>query len=638
MASTKKNIRVQDDLYQYVNGNWIEKAVIPEDKSRVGGFSDLDTAVEKTLMKDFRSMRAGTKPIPSSYLEEAVRLYEKARNVRRRNKDGLKPVEKDLAFLDSLEDLSQFNRKLDQLLLKGYPLPFSLSVTENMRKPEEYCLFLTGPSLILPDTTYYLPEKKESHDALLAVYSEMAKKLLSATGLTPEKQAQVLKDALAFDEILARYVKSQVEWSEYVECFNPMSVTGVSRKLSPVKFRHLLKKIYKDRLPEQVMVAEPRYFDHFQDVFNEKTYPLYQHWAYLGTLIEATPYLSEELRETGSAFHNALSGIRKNPDIEKQAYRLASRFFAEPVGLYYGRTYFGEEAKKDITAIVKEIIKAYEKRIQANTFLAEETKKKAIVKLEKMTIRMGYPDQVQKKYDLLHVAPRESLYRSVSELSQVLYRYDLDELFTPVDRNRWPMPGHMVNACYDPSSNSITFPAAILQAPFYSLKQTRSQNLGGIGAVIGHEISHAFDNNGAQCDETGAIHNWWTKEDYKEFKAKTKKMVEEFDGIEYHGGKVNGTLVVSENIADNGGMAVTLHIMDEMKEKNYQEYFLNWGRIWCNKAREEFIRLLLSIDVHSPAELRANMQPRNFPQWYEAFGVKDTDKMYLAPEKRVVIW
>ena len=200
------------------------------------------------------------------------------------------------------------------------------------------------------------------------------------------------------------------------------------------------------------------------------------------------------------------------------------------------------------------------------------------------------------------------------------------------------MPGHMVNACYNPTANDITFPAAILQAPFYSIKQSRSQNLGGIGAVIGHEISHAFDNNGAKVDENGNLNNWWTKEDLKKFNQSTKAMIKEFDGIELPWGKVNGKFIVSENIADNGGMAVTLDIMSGMKDANYEEYFENWARVWCMKARPEFLQLILSIDVHAPAVLRANMQPRNFEEWYKTYNVKKTDKMYLAPNKRVIIW
>jgi putative endopeptidase len=196
----------------------------------------------------------------------------------------------------------------------------------------------------------------------------------------------------------------------------------------------------------------------------------------------------------------------------------------------------------------------------------------------------------------------------------------------------------MVNACYNPSTNDITFPAAILQKPFYSLHQSASENLGGIGAVIGHEISHAFDNNGANFDENGNLKNWWKEEDFAAFQELTKDMVAQFDGIEFHGGKVSGELTVSENIADNGGIGVTLEIMHGLPDADYRAYFKNWARVWCQKAREEYIQLLLASDVHSPTVLRANMQPRNFPEWYEAFGVTEQDQMYIAPDKRISIW
>ena len=208
----------------------------------------------------------------------------------------------------------------------------------------------------------------------------------------------------------------------------------------------------------------------------------------------------------------------------------------------------------------------------------------------------------------------------------------------PVDKSKWVMPGHMVNACFNPTCNDITFPAAILQPPFYSIKQTRSENLGGIGAVIGHEISHAFDNNGAKTDEFGNLNNWWTKEDFKNFTKKTKLMIKQFDGIELPWGTVNGSFIVSENIADNGGMAVTLDIMSRMEKANYEEYFTNWAKVWCVKAKPEYQQLLLNLDVHGPNILRTNMPPTNFPEWYETYKVKKTDKMYIAPTKRVIIW
>jgi putative endopeptidase len=255
-----------------------------------------------------------------------------------------------------------------------------------------------------------------------------------------------------------------------------------------------------------------------------------------------------------------------------------------------------------------------------------------------MGVKMGYPDKVRAIYDKLVFNPEDSLLDIFLTLKAIQEEEVLSKLDQPTDPTKWAMPGHMVNACYDPFVNDITFPAAILQAPFYSLKQTRSENLGGIGAVIGHEISHAFDSNGAKCDENGNINNWWTEDDFKRFEAKVQQMIEQFDGIELPWGKVNGALIVSENMADNGGMSVTLDIMQRTEDASYEEYFANWAKIWCEKSRPEFAQMMLSVDVHGPCILRANMPPRNFPEWYKTFDVKDTDGMYIAPEKRIVIW
>ena len=255
-----------------------------------------------------------------------------------------------------------------------------------------------------------------------------------------------------------------------------------------------------------------------------------------------------------------------------------------------------------------------------------------------MGVKMGYPDKVLDIYHELVFDENDSLFDIVCNIDRIRILDSLNKLNKPTNPDEWAMPGHMVNACFNPFVNDITFPAAILQAPFYSIKQSRSENLGGIGAVIGHEISHAFDNNGAMCDENGNINNWWTEEDMNRFNAKIEEMVEQFDGIELPWGKVNGRFIVSENIADNGGVAVTLDIMSRTENVSYEEYFSNWAKIWCMKAKPEYLQLLLNLDVHGPSVLRANMPPRNFKEWYETFDVKETDKMYIEPSKRVVIW
>lgn len=634
----EEKVRVQDDLYMFTNKEWLDKAVIPADKPTTGGFADLATQVEDLLIADFNKMSKGKMPAPDGNTEKAITLYKIAKNVDKRNKEGFKPVLKTLEKIYKMNNVSDFNKKLKEMVLNDYPLPFSIGVETNMKDSLHHALMLSGPSTILPDTTYYKEEMKQQHDALMLVWTDMVSKLLKFTPLNEEERKTYVENAVKFDAIIATLVKSSEEWSEYVKMYNPMPIKKVCSLIKPVKLKKLLTAFYGEKLPEEIIVADPKWLKGFKTLFLEETFTLYKCWAYVEKVLTSSSLLSEELREIGSIFQMALSGVKSLSTIEKQAYRLASNYFSEPVGLYYGRKYFGETAKKDVVEMVEEIIKTYKKRVQRNDFLSEETKRKALLKLDKIVIKMGYPDKADEIYDLFSVSKNASLYQSIADIKAVKIKDNFDKLYKDVNRAKWVMPGHMVNACYNPFSNDITFPAAILQAPFYSIKQSRSSNLGGIGAVIGHEISHAFDNNGAKCDENGNLNNWWTKDDFKKFTLKTKSMIKEFEGIELPWGKVNAKFIVSENIADNGGMAVTLEIMSGMKDADYKEYFFNWARVWCMKAREEYLKLLLQIDVHAPSVLRANMQPRNFTEWYDTFEVKSTDKMYIAPQKRVIIW
>lgn len=633
----EKQVRVQDDLYMYVNGKTLEELVIPDDKPATGGFSTLNTNVEETLIKDFNAMVNSLDTVDEPNMGKAVKLFAKVKDVKKRNKDGIKPILKYLKKIDSLKDVRALNRNLKEFVLGGYPLPIDLGVNADFKDTTKHCVVISGPSVILPDTKYYQEGMEQTKDALLGVWSGMTSKLLSYTKLSEDDQAKYLQDALAFDEIIATLVKSQEEWSEYTKMYNPTKTSRVTSLLKPIKFKKLLEDLF-GMIPEQIIVADPKFVKGFKTLFNEENFELYKHWAYVKVLVQTSSFLSEEMRTVGATYSNALMGLATVSPIEKQAYQLAGGLFSEPVGLYYGRKYFGEEAKKDVVSIVKEIIETYKKRVSENDFLEQATKDKAILKLSKIVVKMGYPDKCDELYDKFEVLDEDSLFECVNKISYIKTVDGFSKLNEPVDRTKWPMPGHMVNACYNPFTNDITFPAAILQAPFYSIKQTRSENLGGIGAVIGHEISHAFDNNGANFDENGNLNNWWTKEDLKKFKNKTKAMIKQFDGIELPQGTVNGSFIVSENIADNGGMAVTLEIMKNLSGANYQEYFLNWGKIWCSKQRPEYEKMLLSVDVHGPSVLRANIPPRNFDEWYTAFDVKKTDKMYIAPSKRVVIW
>ena len=634
---SEEQVRIQDDLYEAVNGEWLKTAVIPEDRPTTGGFSDLDQGVEKIMMEDFKAFAAGEKTSDIPEMKYAIALYKKVLDTDRRDREGIAPALPLLEKLRGIESVDQLNAQAAELRVEGVDLPIQMEVTADMADATKHAFIVLGPNTILPDTTYYA-EDNPAGKQLLAVWADMAAKVLAFTPLTAEEQKQYLDDALAFDALVAQKVKSRLEWSEYYKCHNPMAADEVAAQVAPFDIKKLLGDLYGESAPTTLVVYDPKAIREMNGYFSEENLSLYLHWTYVNALLRSTAYLSEELAALGRTYRRALMGVASDPSLEKQAYQTASRMYSEPVGVYYGRTYFGEEAKKDVVDLVKKIIETYKLRMRKNTFLAEETKEQAIKKLSTIEIKMGYPDEIKEIWSKLVFDEDASYLEAMQSLFAVRARDMLDKVNQPVDRTEWLMPGHMVNACYNPSANDITFPAAILQKPFYALSQSVSENLGGIGAVIGHEISLAFDNNGANFDENGNLKNWWKEEDFAAFKELTKGMIEQFDGIEFHGGKVNGELTVSENIADNGGMGVTLEIMHTLPDPDFQAYFINWARVWCRKAKEEYIKLLLASDVHSPGELRANMSPRNFPEWYEAFGVTAADKMYIAPEKRISIW
>ena len=606
-----EKIRIQDDLYTYVNQAKLEELVIPEDMPVAGGFATLDSDVEKLMIGEFNAMCADAS-YPNDYLERACKLYMLAKDVKRKKKHGIKPALKHLAILKKLGSMRSFNLYAKELVLRDVAMPINIAVEANMKDTNHHCVMVQGPSVILPDASYYAEGREQQKDQLLELWSGFAKQVLAIAGHSQENIDRMIRDTLAFDALVAKFVKSNEEWSEYVKMYNPVKTGRLAGMVKPFNLKKLLKDLFGE-IPEEIIVAEPRYFKNFKKVFNQDTFEMYKNWAYVVTLMGSCNLLSEELRDLGGAFRRTLSGIAAVSSAEKFAYQLSSGMFSEPVGLYYGEKYFGEEAKKDITDIVKQIVATYQKRIAGNDILEQATKEKAILKLSKMGLKLAYPDRVEEIYTKLVFDESKSLFDIVSSLRRIRTEENFAKLNKEVDRSHWAMPGHMVNACYDPFVNDITFPAAILQPPFYSIHQTRSENLGGIGAVIGHEISHAFDSNGAKCDELGNLNNWWTKADERKFNKKVAAMVKQFDGIELPWGVCNGKFTVSENIADNGGMAVTLDIMSHSENVSFEEYFANWARVWCQKAKPEYRALLLQVDVHGPAILRANIPPRNFP-------------------------
>ena len=617
---------IKDDLYEAVNGAWIKDAKIPDDKPATGGFNDLVDEIDKQMMADFEDYADGKKTSDDPRFNEMIKLYRVAKKFDLRKKVGPVPLQRLLASVTALDSYADYQKQWKNWVLMGLPSPVSFDIDADMKNATVYALFVSSPSLILPDKSYYEPAKKDQHDQLMKLWAAMVKELLLKLDYTEEQAAQLIKEAQAFDALLAPNVKSAEEAADYSKMYNPQTVAELAASTDQLDLAAVIKQLV-GATPDKVIVMEPAYFKALNSILKDH-FDLFKSWALINVVRDNASYLDDEMREINGRYSRALSGSKKPVSQQKFAYYLARDIFSQVAGDYYGKTYFGPQAKADVHHMVEQMIAVYKQRLTNNTWLSKATRDKAVLKLDNLGIQVGYPDKIPSLYDHLKVDELESLIANLNQLSIVASKDMFSRWNKPVDRMRWEMSAATVNAYYHPFKNIIVFPAAILQVPFYSLKQTSSQNYGGIGAVIAHEISHAFDNNGALFDEYGNLNNWWTPEDSAHFKELAQKMIAEFDGLPIAGQKVNGKLTVSENIADGGGLSCALEAAKEENNFNAQEFFINWATIWRMKATQQYEQLLLSIDVHAPQKLRANVQAQNQADFYTATGIQSGDQMY----------
>lgn len=630
---------LKDDFYEYVNGAWLETAEIPEDKPATGGFQDLVDEIDRLLMKEFEDFSQHPETIPPGRLQDAVAYYDLAKDYESRDRLGATPLRPLLERVTALENLEDLNRQLVDWVLEGLPLPFDVDVDQDM-KNTRFNTFFAGPAgTILPDKTYY-DEDNAQGPQLLDAFGTMTRAVLEKLDYSKEQAATIVSEALAFDRLIVPHVRSSEENADYSKNYNPRTFDEFTKYSQIFNLRSLTIGLIGQE-PEKIIVTEPDYFTALDEIANPTTFPLMKSWLLIQVALAFTGYLSEELRVLGGTYSRQLSGATAPKPQDKAAFYLANGRFSQVVGEYYGRKYFGPKAKADVEHMVKEMIAIYQERLEHNTWLSEATCQKAIVKLGTLGIHVGYPEKIPAFYDRFHTKPKSeggTLVENARRFARIVREDRFSKYGQAKDREEWEMSAATVNAYYHPFLNVIVFPAAILQAPFYSLEQSKSANYGGIGAVIAHEISHAFDNNGAKFDEFGNMNNWWTEADLTQFEKLSQAMIAEFDGLPYAGGKVNGTLTVSENIADAGGLSCALAAAKKESQVSLEDFFTNWAKIWRSKARPQYEQLLLAIDVHAPAKLRGNIQLQNIDDFYTTYAINEQDGMYLAPEKRVHIW
>lgn len=637
LLKPKVGMRPQDNLYLAVNSKWLKQAKIPADGVSTGTLDELSTKVNTELSQDMAAFANGKKPLPNiPNFAKAVDFYKQALDMDQRNRDGAHPIKKDLAELENIKDFADFNTNAAKLFNEMMPLPIGWEVEPDLKNARKNALYFGSAGTILSDATSYQdPNSKK----LLDIYQKQSINLLKLAGVPEDEATTYAENAIKFDSKIVQNTKSAEDSAEVTSNYHPMSVKDFEAKFDNFDMAGFLKgAIGKE--PDQIIVTDPDFLNNVNGLLNKDNFAEIKGWMIVEFINSVAGDLSQQFIDASAPFAQAETGQKELPSTAKQAFAITDSEFDDLIGEYYGQTYFGPAAKKDVTKMVEEILKTYEQRLQKNKWLSKSTRQKAIAKLKAMKVKVGYPDDVTDFYDDIEVVPASqggSLYANQKAMDIKTTKEMVSELDEPVDRDDWSITGDEVNAFYNDERNDINIPAAILQAPFYSKKQSEAANLGGIGTVVGHEISHAFDNNGAKFDKYGSLHNWWTKKDHAAFNKRVNAEIKLFDGIKYGGKKVNGKLTVSENIADQGGLSVAIAAAKK-DHVSLRELFKNYARIWRLKASPEWTQYLLANDVHSPDALRVNVQVQCQPDFYKVFKVKKTDGMWLSPKKRVLIW
>lgn len=632
-----KNATVASNFYQAVNKEWLLKAKIPVDSPSIDSFYTLDEDVKGKLKKDIKNLGEGKESSDITGMSEFITFYKAASDYKQREKDGLEPLKPYLKEIEDIKDLNDLANKSASLTDKGIPLPFGYDVGTNAENTSQKQIQLSPPSILLPDVSIYKDEASKKQ--YLTPIETATKKALEKLGYSEKNSKRIVKEALEFDEIIAKYSLSNEEMSESKNLVHPKTAEEINAYSGSFKLYDVIKGIMGRDL-ETINVPNTKYFENYSKVVNQDNFSKIKSWILVQEAMAASNSLTEDYRLNFQSISMAIMGTQKPISKEDTVYEMSVNLFSDVMSVYYGRKYFGEEAKTDVTGMIDKIKNVYRGRLQQNDWLTEETRNKAIEKLDKMKVFVGYQEDVDPGTKELHLEPNKSFFELSEDIAQFGKRYTIDHFDEPIDKNKWSGSAFDINAYYNPESNSINFPAGILQAPFYDKNQSTEKNYGGIGVVIGHEITHAFDSNGADYDENGDMHNWWTNADSKAFDKRIKAFEDQWNGLEIYETKVNGKLTVTENVADAGGLSSTLQVLKtDMTKPDLKDYFENYANIWKQKASLQYNKYTMVQDVHAPNELRVNQQLKNLPEFYEAYPqIKKGDAMYLAPSKRISLW
>ena len=639
------SVRAQDDFFTYLNGKWIKSTEIPADKSSWGSFAKLRDDTQPVL-RAIIEKSAASKPANATDAQRIGDFYASFMDEAKLEQLGLTPLNAELAKIAALKDKSELPALLAHLGQIGVTVPFDFGIHQDAKDSTKYVADIGQGGLGMPDRDYYLKADDKKLADARAKYQVHVEKMLALAG---EKDAAAKARAIvAFETELAKVQWTKVENRDPVKTYNKVMLADLATTAPGFNWQAWLDAAGIAPKTTYVIVSQPSYLKAFTGVANQTSLDTWKAYLQLHLIEGYASYLSKPyVDERFSFYGTTLSGVTEMEPRWKRGVSAVERTEGEALGKLYVEQNFPAERKARMEALVANLLAAYKDSINKLDWMSPATKKEAQAKLAKFTPKIGYPNK-WKDYSALVIA-RDDLVGNVMRSRVVESNRELNKLGKPIDRDEWGMTPQTVNAYYNPELNEIVFPASILQPPFFDANADDAVNYGGIGAVIGHEISHGFDDQGAQYDGDGNLRDWWTAADHKNFAAKTKMLVNQYNGYSpLPGYNVNGELTLGENIADNSGLAIAYKAYKiSLKGKpapvingltGDQRFYMGWGQVWRVKMREAQQVVQVKTDPHSPGQFRANGTLMNQPAFYSAFGVKQGDKMYLAPSERVIIW
>ncbi len=633
-----------DDFFDYVNRRWLDKTEIPPDKSDYGSFTILQEQAIAALKQIMEKMSQMPDREPGSDEQKVGDFYRAFMNTERLEELGARPIQPLLRQVRDLEDKDQLAALLGRLPRQGVGGVFACFVNADARASSRTIVYITQSGITLPDRDYYLkdqPREKKIREKYRTYIVELMKRI------DADHPQRIADRVLDLETRIARIQWSRVENRNPIKTYNKKTGDEVGKMLEGFAWVSFLREAGMDG-EKEFIVRQPSFLEGFRELYREVPLEVWKDYLIFHVTDEYASLLSREFDELHFDFHRrTLSGVAEPSPRWKRAVGAANGAMGELVGKLYVREHFKPEAKARMKNLVDYLKSAMAVRIRQLEWMSDATKERALDKLAKIRTKIGYPEK-WKDYSRLEIRP-DDLVGNMRRASEVAYQRMIDKLGKPVDKEEWHMTPQTVNAYYNPLMNEIVFPAAILQPPFFHMDADDAVNYGGIGAVIGHELSHGFDDSGSRFDGDGNLNNWWSPDDRAEFEARSKLLVQQYSSYEpIPGMKINGRLTLGENIGDLGGVNVAYTAYQLMLEGDTppvidgftgpQRFFLGYAQIWRRKYRPEELRRRLFVDPHSPAKYRVNGIVRNIDAFYEVFGVKPGDRLYLPPEQRVKIW